>query len=84
MPHLNTTVFQRLLLVATAIVAAAWFLTVPGFLKPSTFVALFGFLAGFVWVVHSTYMNAQPASSLAQSLHDADAAASIKRSPSGR
>ena len=70
-----------MLLTLLVVVAAAWWLTVPGLMNSSTFVALFGILMATAWVVKSTFENARPASSLAQSLHDVDAAAAAKRSP---
>lgn len=75
----NSTPFQSALAFALAIIAAAWWLTVPGLMTSSTFAAVFGILAGSLWVLKSTLENARPASSLAQSLHDVEAAAGLKR-----
>ena len=77
-----STVLQRALVSVMAVVAAAWWLTVPGVMAPSTFVALFGILAASAWVWRSTYENARPASSLAQSLYDVETAAA--KSVAGR
>ena len=57
-----------------ALVALAWLVAVPDFLTLSSFAAFAGLLAASAWVLKITYSNAQPASSLAQRLHDADAA----------
>ena len=54
------------------LIAAAWSFGVPTLLTPTTFVASAAVLTGLVWVSSITYMNARPASSLAQSLYDAD------------
>jgi UPF0716 family protein affecting phage T7 exclusion len=67
-------VVQALVMSVVCVIAAAWWLTVPGVMTSSTFIALCGILAASGWVVKSTSMNAQPASSLAQSLHDVEAA----------
>ena len=79
--HVNSsaTVFPSALFLITALVAASWWLTVPAVMATSTFVALCGIVAASVWVVMSTYRNARPASSLAQSLHDVDTAGALKR-----
>jgi hypothetical protein len=73
-----STLHSTLGLVIVA-VAAAWWLTVPGLMTSSTFAAILGILAASAWVVKSTFENARPASSLAQSLHDVEAAATVKR-----
>jgi UPF0716 family protein affecting phage T7 exclusion len=78
----NATQFQRALASVIAVVIAAWWLTVPGLVTPSTFVALVGFLAAFMWVLNNTIENAQPASSLAQSLHDVETTAASRRAAS--
>jgi len=82
----HSTVFQRALVLAIAIAALAWFLIVPALMTSSAFVALCGLLAASAWIVKTAYVNAQPASSLAQSLHDAevDAAAAITPAPKVR
>ena len=56
-----------------ALVAVAWLVAVPNFLTLSSFAAFVGLLAAIAWVFKTAYSNAQPASSLAQRLHDADA-----------
>ena len=53
---------------------AAWFMTVPTVITPSSFLAFAGLLAGCAWVTMRSYINGRPAHSLAQSLHDAAAA----------
>ena len=73
--NFNSTVFQRVLVVAISVVALAWFLIVPVLMTSSAFVALCGLLAASAWILKTAYVNAQPASSLAQSLHDAEVAA---------
>jgi len=77
--YFNSTVFQRIVVLAIAILAAAWWFSVPGVMTPATFVAVLAFLAASGWILKSTYENAQPASSLAQSLHDVEKAAALKR-----
>ena len=79
----TSMVVQAGLALMIAIVATSWWLTVPGLMTPSTFVAVSGILAGSVWVVKSTYENARPASSLAQSLHDIETTAASKRTRRG-
>jgi hypothetical protein len=75
----TSTPFHWAVVLVLSVVAAAWWLTVPGLVTSSTFVALFGILAASVWVMKITFDNARPASSLAQSLHDVEAAATVKR-----
>jgi len=57
----------------------AWSLTVPARVSPSSFWAFFALLAGSAWVTAMSYINGRPANSLAQSIHDADAAAAANR-----
>jgi hypothetical protein len=71
--------FQPALGLALTLVVAVWWLTVPGLMTSSTFVALFGILGASGWVLKSAYENARPASSLAQSLHDVETTAALKR-----
>jgi hypothetical protein len=71
--------FQSAIALGLAVVTAAWWLTVPGLMTSSTFAALLGVLAASAWVVKSTFENGRPASSLAQSLHDVEAAATVRR-----
>ena len=52
----------------------AWLAIVPTVITPSSFLAFTGLLAGCAWVTMRSYINGRPAHSLAQSLHDADAA----------
>jgi hypothetical protein len=77
-PYISTLFHSTLGLVILT-VAAVWWLTVPGLITSSTFVAILGILAASAWVVKSTFENARPASSLAQSLHDVETAASLRR-----
>jgi hypothetical protein len=77
--QLSPTVAKRILLCVLAAFAVAGLLTVPSLLAPSTFLALAGLMVAFTWVLMTTVVNAQPASSLAQSLHDIDSAASADR-----
>ena len=66
--HTGSTATQRTLALAIPSVATAWFLTVPTILTSSTFLALVGLLIGFAWAARTSYLNGQPASSLAQLL----------------
>ena len=68
----NFTAVQRSAWLALPVIVAAWFLAVPAILSTSTFIAFVGVVMGLAWVVSTTYWNAQPASSLAQSIHDAE------------
>ena len=79
--HVNSSsaVFHSAFVLIALVVAASWWLTVPDVMATSTFTAVCGILAASVWVVMSTYQNARPASSLAQSLHDVDTAGALKR-----
>ena len=79
--HVNSssTVFHLAFVFIAVLVAASWWLTVPDVMATSTFAALCGIVAASVWVVMSTYQNARPTSSLAQSLHDVDTAGALKR-----
>jgi len=71
--------FQSALVAVLAVIVAAWWLTVPDLMSLSTFVAVFGILAASVLVAKSALENARPAASLAQSLHDVEAAAILRR-----
>ena len=64
-----------------AILSAMWWLTVPDMIAPSTFVAFCVVIAASMWVVLTTWENARPASSLAQSLHDETAAREKRGGP---
>ena len=70
----NALLLGSALLLLTVGVLAAWFVTVPRVIAPSSFLAFAGLLAGCAWVTTRSYLDARPAHSLAQSLHDADAA----------
>jgi hypothetical protein len=82
-PYFTSTLFQRTVALAIAAVAGAWWLTVPGVMTSSTFVAIFGILAASAWVLKSSVENARPASSMAQSLHDVETAAALKHDRRG-
>jgi len=69
--HFRAAAFQSAFFLPIPAAAAGWFLIVPQFMTPSTFVAAAGIMAGFGWFSAVTYMSAQPASSLAQTLNDA-------------
>jgi hypothetical protein len=73
------TSFQALLvpcalLLLTLGALATWSATVPRLITSSSFLAFAGLLVGCAWVTSRGYINARPARSLAQSLHDADVA----------
>jgi hypothetical protein len=57
------------------LLAIAWVIAAPGFLTLPNFALLTGLFAAFGWVLKSTYLNARPAISLAQTIHDLEAAA---------
>ena len=76
--YFTRTPIQSALVFAIAVITAMWWLTVPDVIAASTFVALAAVIAASVWVVITTWENAQPASSLAQSLHD-EPVAGVKR-----
>ena len=67
----SSTIVQGAFASAVPIAAAAWLVTVPTILTASSFVALLGVIAAFGWVAKTTYLNAQPAPSVAQQVHDA-------------
>ena len=71
--YFHAATFQSALFLPILAAAAGWFFIVPQFMNPSTYVAAAGIVAGFGWVTAMTYMNARPASSLAQRLHDSEA-----------
>lgn len=73
-PYFRAAAFQSAFFFPIPAAAAGWFLMVPQIMNPSTYMAAAGIMAGFGWVSAVTYMNASPASSLAQTLHDADTA----------
>jgi hypothetical protein len=75
MTYLSSTMLQRTLVFVFAVAVTASLISLSVLPASSSLLALAGLVGGFVWVFRSTYMNAQPASSLRQSLHDAEAAA---------
>ena len=72
-PYYRAVAFQSAFFLPVPVAAAGWFLVVPQFMNPSAYIAAAGIMAGFGWVAAMTYRNAQPESSLAQTLHDAEA-----------
>ena len=70
--YTGATAIQRSFVLALPLLVATWFVTVPALLTTSSFLALGGILAGAGWVIRTTCLDAQPASSLAQSMHDAE------------
>jgi hypothetical protein len=71
----SSAVLQRAFLLTVSLVLVSGVILVPWLLTFSNFMALAAFVVGASWVFLATFKNAQPASSLAQSLHDSDAAA---------
>jgi hypothetical protein len=82
--YTGSTAMRRNLAIAIPVGTAAWLVTVPAVFTTSTFVALVGVVAAVGWVARTTYRNAQPASSFAQLMHDADATTSLERKPGNR
>lgn len=70
--HKGSAAVQRTLAIGLALVALAWFIAVPTVVTTWNFFFFAGLLTALGWVVKTTYLNGQPASSLAQVLHDAD------------
>ena len=66
------TAIQRLVAFAVPFSIATWLIAVPTFIGTSTFFAAIALFTALGWVAFTTYKNAMPSSSLAQSLHDAD------------
>jgi hypothetical protein len=75
----STALVQCGLLLLGVGAVSVWLFTVPARLTPSSFVAFAALLGGCAWVTATSYINARPASSLAQSIHDADAADARRR-----
>jgi hypothetical protein len=73
----DSTAIQVSVALAIPVVGAAWLVAVPGLMTTPNFLALVGLVAGIGWVAKRTYRDAQPASSLAQTLYDADRARSV-------
>ena len=73
----------RIVAFALPFVALALLTTVPAVLSLSTFLVLVGLLTALGWVARTTYMNGQPAASVAQALHDADYPGSLEH-PRGK
>lgn len=70
--YFGSTVVQRRFALIVPISLAAWLVTPPTVIMTSSLFALLALLTAFAWIVQTTYKNAQPASSLAQALHNAD------------
>jgi hypothetical protein len=66
------TAVQRLFAFAVPVYIAAWLVSVPTLMGTSNFLVAAALFTALGWVAFSTYNNALPASSLAQSLHDAE------------
>jgi hypothetical protein len=70
-PHQWTAV-QRLVAFAVPVFMTTWLISVPTLMGTSYFLAAVALFTALGGVAFTTYRNAMPASSLAQSLHDAD------------
>jgi hypothetical protein len=66
------TVVQRISVFAIPIAVAIWLMSVPTLIGTSNLLVVIALFSALGWVAFTTYRNAMPASSLAQSLHDAD------------
>jgi hypothetical protein len=66
------TAVQRLVAFAVPVFMTTWLISVPTLMATSNFLAAVALFIALGWVAFTTYKNAMPASSLAQSLHDAD------------
>jgi hypothetical protein len=67
----HLTAVQRLFAFAVPVFIATWLVSVPTLMGRSNFLAAAALFTALGWVAVTTYKNAMPASSLAQSLHDA-------------
>ena len=65
------TAVQRGFAFAIPIAIVSWMISVPTLMATSSFLAAVVLFTALGWVAFTTYKNAMPASSLAQSLHDA-------------
>ena len=66
------TAVQRLVAFAVPAFMTTWLISVPTLIGTSNFLTAVALFTALGWVAFTTYRNAMPASSLAQSLHDAD------------
>jgi hypothetical protein len=66
------TAVQRLFAFAAPVFIATWLVSVPTLMGTSNFLAAVALFTALGWVAFTTHKNAMPASSLAQSRHDAD------------
>jgi hypothetical protein len=74
----TSTAVQRALVFTVALTLVTGVIAVPWLLSLSNFAVLAATVVGGVWVCMATLHNAQPANSLAQTIHDSEAAA-VKR-----
>jgi hypothetical protein len=68
----HRTHVPRMAAFTVPLVVAAWLVAVPSVVAASTFVACVVLITAVGWIVQKTHADAQPAASLAQSLHDSD------------
>lgn len=73
---LRGAVAHRPFALAVPFVIAAWAVTPATLIATSSFFAFAALLMALMWIVTTTYENAQPAASLAQALDDAERAGS--------
>jgi hypothetical protein len=74
--HFGSTVVRRKFALIIPVIVAAWLATTPTVTATSSLVAILALLTAFVWIVQTTYRNAQPAACPAQGPHRADRATS--------
>ena len=67
----------RIFAFAVPLAVAAWLISVPALVGTWNFLAAVTLCTALGWVAFTTYRNAMPASSLAQSRYDADHGGSI-------
>jgi len=75
----GSTLMQGILALAVSMVVLTWFAAVPAVLTPANFLGLVAVFAAFGWIARITYVNGQPAASLAQSPHGAERRRSLER-----
>jgi hypothetical protein len=74
----TATALQRALVFTISLTLVTGVIAVPWLMTLSNFAVLAAMVVGGVWVCMATFHNAQPASSLAQTIHDSEAGA-VKR-----
>jgi uncharacterized membrane protein len=74
----NSAALQRALVLVLSLTLVTGVIAVPWLMTFSNFAVLAATVVGGVWVCMATFHNAQPASSLAQSIHDSEVVA-VKR-----